>query len=134
MTNRQSVTSENSPSKQTATALSIPTASSACWAILLLILTESSYKFFTVYIFPREDRACGLLRLKYTIKIRFFFFPPLLLIISWWSVWHICQPHKACKWVLHGDEILHGCHSKSVDFEKNVLRSVNTSPNNMFIY
>lgn len=43
------------------------------------------------------------------------------------QAWHIRQPPKAYKWFLHGDEILHCCHSENECFEKNVLRSVNTS-------
>lgn len=68
----------------------------------------------TVYISPKKEAICGLQRFKFTIKMRFSFFPALLPIISQWQAWHICQPHKAYKWVLHGDEILHFCHSKNV--------------------
>lgn len=42
--------------------------------------------------------------------------------------------HKAYKWVLHGDEILHCCHSKNVCFEKNVLCSVKISPTHISLY
>lgn len=120
--------------------LPIPTASPACWATLLKVTlipaTENSYSTSSsLFTFPpREEAACGLLRFKFTIKMRFFFFPPSLPMISWWRVWHMCPPHKAYKWFLHGDEILHCYHSKNVCFEKNVLCSVNTSPTDTSLY
>lgn len=76
--------------------------------------SQSQTQFLAVYSSSKKEAFCGLQRFKFTIKIRFSFFPPLLPIISKRQAWHVGQvAHKASKWVLHGNELRHFCHSKN---------------------